>query len=260
MKERHMDDLLELSLHDLLLGFSRNPSTGRFVCAVCGQAFEKGEVFRIEDRYFDAEAATAAHVRSEHGGMLNVLLSLDKKLTGLTENQKELLTMMRDGMADRDIAAKTGTAPATIRHQRFVFREKARQAKLYLAVFELALGEKQEIAGSRQAGDDFIKIHRGAKMVDERYQVTTAEENVILSNMFSSLEPLKLKILSPKEKKKIVILKRISEEFETGRRYTEKELTAILKSIYDDHATLRRYLIEYGFMDRTQDCTEYWRT
>jgi len=25
-----------------------------------------------------------------------------------------------------------------------------------------------------------------------------------------------------------------------------------------DHATLRRYLIEYGFLERTQDCGTYW--
>ena len=95
-------------------------------------------------------------------------------------------------------------------------------------------------------------------MVDERYQITIEEENTIISNIFSSLEPLKLKNLSPKEKKKIVILKKISSRFERERKYSEKEVNGILEDIYDDFATIRRYLIEYGFMDRTNDGKEYW--
>lgn len=26
----------------------------------------------------------------------------------------------------------------------------------------------------------------------------------------------------------------------------------------EDYVTIRRYLIEYGFMERTNDCKEYW--
>ena len=33
---------------------------------------------------------------------------------------------------------------------------------------------------------------------------------------------------------------------------------SVLKLIYEDYATIRRYLIEYGFMERTNDCKEYW--
>ncbi|HEX9062442.1 MAG TPA: DUF2087 domain-containing protein, partial [Clostridia bacterium] len=56
----------------------------------------------------------------------------------------------------------------------------------------------------------------------------------------------------------IVILKKISEQFEKNKRYSEKELNHIIKEIYEDFATIRRYLIEYGFMERTNDCKEYW--
>jgi len=61
-----------------------------------------------------------------------------------------------------------------------------------------------------------------------------------------------------KEKKKIVILKKISGQFEESRHYSEKEINTILKAIFEDYATIRRYLIEYGFMMRTTDCKEYW--
>ena len=61
-----------------------------------------------------------------------------------------------------------------------------------------------------------------------------------------------------KEKKKVVILKRIAQEFEPGRRYTEGEVNALLKEIYFDFATLRRYLVEYGWISREKDCSAYW--
>lgn len=41
----------------------------------------------------------------------------------------------------------------------------------------------------------------------------------------------------------------------------EEELLAEnekLKSIYTDFAIIRRSLIDYGFMKRNKDCTEYW--
>jgi len=190
--------------------------------------------------------------------MLDILTSNDKKYTGITENQKELFKMIYSGMSDNEIAKITGVAPATIRHQRFVFREKAKQAKLYLSIYELALQGAAKSKTMPNGNEEIIDIHKGAKMVDDRYFVTKAEEQKVISTMFSSLSPLKLKTFSAKEKKKIVILKKIAEQFEMNKRYSEKELNSIIKGIYEDFATIRRYLIEYGFMERTNDCKEYW--
>lgn len=74
------------------------------------------------------------------------------------------------------------------------------------------------------------------------------------------MNPLKLKVFSSKEKKKVVILSKILEQFERGKKYSEKEVNQILESIYDDFATIRRYLIEYSFMSRNKECTKYWLT
>ena len=95
-------------------------------------------------------------------------------------------------------------------------------------------------------------------MVDDRYSITKTEEDKIIASVFESLEPLKLKVFSPKEKKKIVILRKITEQFSKGKKYSEKDINSILKPIFEDYATIRRYLIEYGFMERTNDCKEYW--
>lgn len=253
-----MDDILALSLEELKHGFAFEPDHDRYVCNLCRSAFENGEVFKVGERYFNAEKMAEIHVEAEHGSMLDVLMSREKRYTGLTDIQKELLSMFSSGLTDSEIAKRTGTAAATIRHQRFMFKEKAKQAKLYLAIYECSNMSKQKSRNKADEKEEFMEIHEGAKMVDDRYFVTKAEEDTIIANMFSSLEPLKLKNLSPKEKKKIVILKKITGQFDSARKYSEKELNTILKDIYEDFATVRRYLIEYGFMARTDDGKEYW--
>ena len=45
--------------------------------------------------------------------------------------------------------------------------------------------------------------------------------------------------------------------FEPGRDYAEKEINKIIKPIYKDFSTIRRYLIEYGFLTRSADCSVY---
>lgn len=252
------DKVIAMSIEEIKNGYSYNSQSDSYICNICGKEFENGEIFEVNGRFFSAEKMIKIHIKKDHPDMLDTLTSNDKKYTGITENQKELLKMMYYGMTDNDIAKKTGVALATIRHQRFVFREKAKQAKLFLSIYELALQGTEKVKTIADENDEIIDVHRGAKMVDDRYFVTKAEEEKVLSTMFSSLNPLKLKSFSTKEKKKIVILKKISEQFERNKKYSEKELNNIIKDIYEDFATIRRYLIEYGFMERTNDCKEYW--
>ena len=96
-------------------------------------------------------------------------------------------------------------------------------------------------------------------MVDARYEITQQEEQKILSTVFASMQPLRLKTFPPKEKMKVVILRTIAKEFEEGIRYSEVQVNEILKDIYPDYVTLRRYLIEYGYLERTRDGSAYWK-
>jgi hypothetical protein len=51
----------------------------------------------------------------------------------------------------------------------------------------------------------------------------------------------------------------VAQEFEPGRYYTEADVDAVLKSISDDHAALRRYLVDHELLSRTPGGV-YWRT
>ena len=46
-------------------------------------------------------------------------------------------------------------------------------------------------------------------------------------------------------------------EFEPGIRYEEQEVNVIMTRFYNDHAALRRSLVDEGFLDREQGI--YWR-
>ncbi len=95
-------------------------------------------------------------------------------------------------------------------------------------------------------------------LVDERYVSTISEQEKVLSTYFEDGDQLILKSLPAKEKRKIIILRRITEELDIDRIYVGKELNDIIKVILHDISTIRRYLIEYGFVERTKDCSQYW--
>ncbi|MBO1085610.1 MULTISPECIES: DUF2087 domain-containing protein [Enterococcus] len=60
-----------------------------------------------------------------------------------------------------------------------------------------------------------------------------------------------------KEKNKRLIFDHLYSKFEFDKDYLEKEVNAILKSIYPDHAILRRYLVDYHYLDREKDGSIY---
>ena len=54
-----------------------------------------------------------------------------------------------------------------------------------------------------------------------------------------------------------VVLDYLAQDFEPGRRYSEREVNELLKRHHDDVASLRRYLVDEEFMERAGG--EYWR-
>lgn len=245
-------DFGRLTLEELKRGYTRDDQGGAYVCNVCGERFADGQVYPADSKYFAPEHAAGRHVADAHGGSAAVLIHSDTKYNSLTENQKELLSRFLAGQSDREIARDLHISEATVRRQRFNFREKAKQAKHYLAVYELVF--------AAEGKEPLMPVHNQAVFLDDRYVITEQERERILQNAFQSREPLILKTFPPKEKKKLVILTAIASKFETGKHYTEAEVNGIIKPIFDDFVTIRRYLIAYGFMSRTRSGSEYWLT
>ncbi|MEH7384861.1 DUF2087 domain-containing protein [Bacillus sp. JJ1521] len=238
------------SLEELKQGYIQESDS--YICLLCGEKIEKGIIYPLEGIFYEAERYMRIHIESSHQSVFDYLINLDKKLTGLTDHQNQLLRLFYQGKSDKEVQAEMGIgSTSTVRHHRFALKEKERQAKTFLAIMEL-LKEKDQYAPA------FVPPHKTAKMIDDRYAVTEAEQQAISRKFLPEGINGRLIKFPPKEKQRLVILREITKRFEKDRIYTEKEINQILHAIYDDYILIRRYLIEYGLLERKSDGSQYW--
>ena len=81
------------------------------------------------------------------------------------------------------------------------------------------------------------------------------DEELVLRTFFRDG---RLTEIPAKESKRLIVLERIAIEFEPGTRYGEREVNAIVGRFFNDFASIRRYLVDDGFLAREHG--EYWRT
>lgn len=204
-KVRKMDELIRnATIDDFKRGYVWNSKKAEFVCLIC------------DENIGDKDNSASSHV-IEHGKPIERLLLLDKKYTGLTEIQKEFLEMISNKYTDKEIAAKLACAESTVRNMRFALRERARQARAFLAIMELA---------------------------DEKMPIVT--------------QP-KLRSFPAREGKRKALLPRFAALFEPNKEYTEMEVKKVIKTIYEDDAIIRRYLVDYGYLNRNKDGSKYYK-
>lgn len=238
--------LTDLTIDELTRGYVNTGDA--YECVFCKEIFDAEEVFKIDDRFFTAKKAMKRHIENKHFSVFEALLQLDKKDTGLSDIQTELLKLFATGAPDKEIVNSTSAnSISTIRQHRFKLKEKERQAKVFLAIMQALETTKV-----------YEPIHKGATQVDERYAITVDEKEKVLATYFKNGLDGSIESFPSKEKRKIILLQYIVTKFEVGRKYNEKEINSILKPIYSDYVSIRRYLIEYGFLDRSDDCTTYW--
>lgn len=235
-------DLTNLTIDDLKRGWHQTATA--LSCNYCDASWEPSTAIETIEQ----------HLTIVHGGNQSSLIHLDSRYNTLTAKQQNLLTAFATGIKDADLAKQFQLAAATIRHQKFTFREKAKQAKLYLAIY-------QSVFESGQTSNDLIALPEQPGIVDDRFAITEDEVAQTLKQYFDfDHEPLQLKRWPKKQKTIVMILTRIIDEIPLNKPLSEAELNAYLRPIYFDYTTLRRYLIDYGFLKRTVDGRQYWRT
>ncbi|WP_054707594.1 DUF2087 domain-containing protein [Bacillus sp. JCM 19041] len=238
----------DASIDDLKKGFVMNEERDAYVCLLCGKEYPQGIIYPINNTLFEAKKAIAFHIRDTHSSTFDYLIEMDKKYTGLSEHQSDILTYFKQGLSDKEIVEIVGGSASTIRNHRFKLKEKEKQAKIFLTLMSLA----KETETKKE--ESFIDFHKGARMMDERYAITEKEREKVMITYFTEG---KLKSFPSKEKRKLVVLRHIITLFEAGENYSEKEVNELLKTVFSDFATLRRYLIEYGFMVRDKEGKAY---
>lgn len=238
---------------EIVQGYAED--AGSYVCPVCGMVYEKGRIYQEGDKLYDAWGAVRHHGTAVHKSAADYLLKQPPELLGISEIQQKLLRLMSEGRSDKEIASTLGIAASTVRSHRFKLREREKQARLFLALME-SLEEKTQSSISVSDTGKIEELHTGASMVDERYAITEKErEKTVRTYMDENGAVLQF---PAREKKKIIIMREVMKNFKPDTGYSEKEVNRILKRIYEaDYPSLRRALIEYGFMERTDDCSVY---
>ena len=200
-----MNELIRnASIDDLKRGYIWDSKNGNFICLSCKE--------KLSNNGDEAEK----HVY-RHGQDLERLLLLDKKYNCLTEIQKEFLLMVSNKQSNKDIALNLGVTESTIRNMSFSLRERAKQARVFLAIMDLVY-----------------------------------EDKTIKSQS-------KIKVFPVKEAKRKALLPRFANLFEPSKDYSEKEVKRIIKTIYEDDALIRRYLVDYGYLNRSKDGSKYYK-
>jgi hypothetical protein len=244
--------LFSASVEEIMQGYIYDKKSQQYTCLVCGKSFTSGVIYPEDGILLQACMAVNTHISREHISMFEYLLNLDKKLTGLTDLQKNLLHHFYQGCSDNETAASIDAgSTSTVRNHRFALRQREKQAKVFLSL--MGLMEKSKT----HRKNNFINPGRDI-MIYKDYTITEDETQKVIKIYFKEGPDGPLDSFPTKEKRKIVILKQLIGRFEPGWKYTEAEVNEILQDAYSDYVTLRRYLIEYGFLERYPDGSRYW--
>ncbi len=61
----------------------------------------------------------------------------------------------------------------------------------------------------------------------------------------------KLSAFPKKQEQIVIILEEVARKFEPGKQYPERDVNVILEEVNEDYCTLRRYLVDYGYLNRS---------
>ncbi|MDA8412034.1 MAG: DUF2087 domain-containing protein [Treponema sp.] len=248
-------DTIEASLEeigDLARGY-RKDGHGRILrCLHCAQAFDTELLHAVTEGMGTAERAAREHVERVHGGPLEALLAFGKERTGLSDIQETLLRSFHAGADDRETALRLGgKSESTVRNHRFQLRRREGEARIFVALMALVAARE-----SPQSKPFAYPLDLPA---DGAIYVTEPEAESIEAHYLDFSKAPAMPKFPKRQKEKLVLLKRIAERFELDRTYTETEVNRILMPIHADYVMIRRYLIDFRFLEREADGSAYRR-
>lgn len=238
---------------DLGRGYRLDEASRSFRCLHCSESFDLGLVYPIGSGLATAERAAADHVLRAHGGPLEALLAFGREKTGLSEVQEGMIRSLHAGASDVEIAkALGGKSQSAVRNQRFQLRRREAEAKILIALMALVADRTPRERRPLQYQPDL-------PVGDERLDITELEAKAIEGKYLDWNRRPALSAIPKKHKEKLVLLRAIAERFERDRDYREPEVNDILLPVWSDYVSLRRYLIEFRFLEREPDGSRYRR-
>jgi hypothetical protein len=94
---------------------------------------------------------------------------------------------------------------------------------------------------------DAIREMSASVLGDQAPQPGSDVDDAVLRAFFDGP---RLRQIPASRKKRVIVLRRLLERFDPRRSYPEREVNDLLREAHDDVATLRRELVDYGFLVR----------
>jgi len=172
---------------------------------------------------------------------MEILLAFFKALSD--ENRLRLVGILIDRSATvEELSEALGLGPPTVSHH---LKQLSKAGLVSAAVdghyhvYSLKIDTLHSMAGSLLDRKLLAEVARPA--------APDAFDAKVLKDF---LVDGRIKTIPSQRKKREVLLRYLINSFEPGRRYSEKEVSAILAPFHEDVATLRRELVGYDMMTR----------
>jgi len=164
--------------------------------------------------------------------------------------------LSRDRMTVEDLAAELKLSTSTTSHHLKRLTEVGlvgAEPQGYYRYYSLREQNLREMA-SRLLGEGELNELAYEDAQFPSYDRGSFEDKV----MRAFTDGIRITAFPMQEKKRRVLIDYVARAFDLGRRYSEKEVNAILERFNEDTAYLRRSLVEHGIMDRVGGGGEYW--
>lgn len=182
------------------------------------------------------------NIQDSPSSTVNELLAFFKALSD-ANRLKIIGILANQSMSVEQISASLNLSPSTVSHHLAKLSEAGlvtAKPESYYNIYSLNSATLEDMS------QRLLKKENLVQLADE-IDLESFDRKVIRDYMTPTG---KLKTLPAQEKKLLAILRYLAQSFEMGKRYSEKEVNEIIKRFHDDFASLRRYLIDYGFMQR----------
>jgi hypothetical protein len=185
----------------------------------------------------------------------------ENKMNTSSDNQEELMNFMKS-LADADrlkIAGLLGVEALSASQVAERLGMKQSEAAHHLEVLvEAGLAHKE---GAAYLLDSRALEMQSRRMLAQSHPPTPQYEGddfeVKTLRAYFNRDGT-LKSIPNQNKKLMVILNHLAKDFERGVKYPESQVNQMLRRYHEDHAALRRYMVDNGQLQREKGI--YWRT
>lgn len=147
----------------------------------------------------------------------------------------------------RELSERLGLTPPTVSHH---LRRLTELGIVSATPHAQSVSYALELPALRQATGDIGAAEPGAERdgSDPAGSVVERERSKVLRDFYDGE---RLKQIPAQRKKRVIVLEHLLARFEPDRDYPERTVNDLLRPVHEDVATLRRELVDYGFLNRT---------